>query len=184
MRKLHTDGNLRFENALAAGLGLTDSPNTSPLQLASSGLMPATERSEAAGDMGGDELVLPNRIVGGRLLPLAAKGKGPVPASPDWWIPKPGQEPVGKLVFVAPPPPAPHWLSSWWFLSLSMRSLLVPDTGRLRSLSSCFSSATCRGRQNAATIHLVRKAHSLPQHKEWPLHSVPLHSTRCTFLAL
>lgn len=32
---------------------------------------------------------------------------------------------------------------SWKGLSLSMRSVLVPDTGRLRSFSSSFSSATC-----------------------------------------
>lgn len=41
---------------------LTISPNMSPLQLVSSGLMPASDLSDGVGDTGGLELVLPKRI--------------------------------------------------------------------------------------------------------------------------
>ena len=39
---------------------LTISPNMSPLQLVSSGLIPASDLSDGVGDTGGLELVLPN----------------------------------------------------------------------------------------------------------------------------
>lgn len=42
---------------------LTISPNMSPLQLVSSGLRPASERSDGVGDTGGLELVLPNLMI-------------------------------------------------------------------------------------------------------------------------
>lgn len=41
---------------------LTISPNKSPLQLASSGLIPANDLSDGVGDTGGLELVLPKRM--------------------------------------------------------------------------------------------------------------------------
>lgn len=43
---------------------LTISPKASPLQLISSGLIPANERSEWVGETGGEELVLPNMLCG------------------------------------------------------------------------------------------------------------------------
>jgi hypothetical protein len=42
---------------------LTISPNKSPLQLVSSGLITASDRSDGVGDTGGEEFVLPNLII-------------------------------------------------------------------------------------------------------------------------
>lgn len=47
---------------------LTISPKASPLQLISSGLIPANERSEWVGETGGEELVLPNMLFGAAVL--------------------------------------------------------------------------------------------------------------------
>lgn len=53
------DNNLTI---FASRIDLTISPNISPLQLVSSGLIPASDLSDGVGDIGGLELVLPNRM--------------------------------------------------------------------------------------------------------------------------
>ncbi len=131
----------------------TISPKASPLQLVSSGLIPVDDRSEWAGETGGEELVLTNCLNWGAVIwapPLSAvamngKEATPILLSADWeeeeTPPTTGAggvlvlDVVGALV-----PP----FCSWKFFSRSIRSFLVPETVKPRTFNSCFSSATCR----------------------------------------
>lgn len=57
----------------------------SPLQLVSSGLIPANDLSDGVGDTGGLELVLPNRITRPGTACASEDRDNLNPPSTDWW---------------------------------------------------------------------------------------------------
>lgn len=64
---------------------LTISPNMSPLQLVSSGLIPANDLSDRVGDTGGLELVLPNLMTCPGTICVKGDNANLYPTSPGCW---------------------------------------------------------------------------------------------------
>lgn len=84
-RRLFNYLSLKQIQLLALHIDLTISPNISPLQLVSSGLIPAKDLSDGVGDTGGLELVLPNRMTRPWTTWVSDDNANLNPTSPNCW---------------------------------------------------------------------------------------------------